>query len=108
MGRTGRCPYLKYENAGILPAGAIIAKDSFVVAKDGSLTLGPLFVMEKMEKGFSYVSGDWRYSMVMPDGSIFGKTNGENAERVEFCIGCHLAREKYDHLYFVPSKFRKR
>jgi hypothetical protein len=108
MGRTGRCPYLKYENAGILPAGAIIAKDSFVVAKDGSLTLGPLFVMEKMEKGFSYVSGDWRYSMVMPDGSFFGETNGENAERVEFCIGCHLAREKYDHLYFVPSKFRKR
>jgi hypothetical protein len=44
----------------------------------------------------------------MPDGSFFGETNGENAERVEFCIGCHLAREKYDHLYFVPSKFRKR
>jgi len=101
-------PYLEHEKAGTLPIGAIIAKDSFVVAKDGALTPGPLFVMEKMEKGFSYVSGDWRYSMVMPDGSFFGETNGENAERVEFCIGCHLAREKHDHLYFVPAKYRKR
>jgi hypothetical protein len=101
-------PYLKYEKAGALPVGAIIAKDSFVVAKNGALTPGPLFVMEKMKKGFSYVSGDWRYSMVMPDGSFFGATNGENAKRVEFCIGCHLAREKYDHLYFVPANYRKR
>jgi hypothetical protein len=99
--------YLKYEQSGALPAGAIIAKDSFVVAKDGTLTQGPLFIMEKMNKGFSYVSGDWRYSMVMPDGSFFGETGGENAKRVEFCIGCHLAREKYDHLYFVPTKYRK-
>lgn len=98
--------YLKYEKSGTLPAGAIIAKDSFVVAKDGTLTEGPLFIMEKMEKGFSYVSGDWRYSMVMPDGSYFGETGGENAKRVEFCIGCHLAREKYDHLFFVPAKYR--
>ena len=100
-------PYLKHNKAGTLPVGAIIAKDSFVVAKDGALTPGPLFVMEKMEKGFSYVSGDWRYSMVMPDGSFFGQTNGENADRVEFCIGCHLAREKNNHLYFVPANYRK-
>lgn len=100
--------YLKYEKSGTLPVGAVIAKDSFVVAKDGSLMPGPLFIMEKMEKGFSYVSGDWRYSMIMPDGSFFGETNGENADRVEFCIGCHLAREKQDHLFFVPTKYRNR
>ena len=95
--------YATYEMAGTLPVGSIVAKDSFVVGKDGSLTPGPLFIMEKMAKGFSYVSGDWRYSMIMPDGSLFGTTKGENAKRVEFCIGCHLAREKYDHLYFVPK-----
>jgi hypothetical protein len=27
----------------------------------------------------------------MPDGVFFGETLGEDAERVEFCIGCHLA-----------------
>ena len=43
--------YLQYEKAGTLPVGAIIAKDSFVVAKDGTLTPGPLFVMEKWPKG---------------------------------------------------------
>ena len=24
------------------------------------------------EGGFNYVSGDWRYTMIMPDGAIFG------------------------------------
>ncbi|NKB58551.1 MAG: hypothetical protein GKS00_19655 [Alphaproteobacteria bacterium] len=99
--------YDKHEAAGILPTGAIIAKDSFVVATNGTVTPGPLFIMEKMEKGFNYVSGDWRYSMIMPDGSNFGVTNGANSERVEFCIGCHLAREKYDHLFFVPKAYRR-
>jgi len=67
---------------------------------------GPLFLMEKMPAGFNYVSGDWRYTMIMPDGRIFGVTKGENAERVEYCITCHLAREDNDHLFFVPEAFR--
>jgi len=39
--------------------------------------------MEKMPSGFSYVTGDWRYSMIMPDGSLFGETRGANDERVD-------------------------
>ncbi len=100
--------YAMAEESGTLPVGTIIAKDSFVAAKDGSVMPGPLFLMEKMTQGFNYVSGDWRYTMVMPDGSVFGATKGANAARVEFCIGCHLAREKYDHLFYVPKKYRKR
>ena len=73
---------------------------------DGDIAPGPIFVMEKMAAGFNYVSGDWRYSVIGPEGEVWGTTNGAGAERVEFCIGCHLAREKYDHLYFVPKKFR--
>jgi len=99
--------YGKFEAAGILPQGSVLAKDSFTVSKDSEPMPGPLFVMEKMAPGFSYVSGDWRYSMIMPDGSLFGVTNGDNSERVEFCIGCHLAREKNDHLFFVPQPFRQ-
>ena len=62
--------------------------------------------MEKMKKGFNYVSGDWRYIMIMPDGSFMGETNGAESERVKYCIGCHLAKEQFDHLYFLPKEFR--
>ena len=41
-----------------------------------------------------------------PEGELWGATNGAGAERVEFCIGCHLAREATDHLYFPPPGVR--
>jgi hypothetical protein len=105
VNEAGRA-YGRFENAGVLPVGAIIAKDSFVVERSGEVRPGPLFVMEKMPKGFNYVSGDWRYTQIMPDGEIFGETHGEGAERVSFCIGCHLAVEQQDHLFFIPAPYR--
>lgn len=98
--------YGRFESAGKLPVGAIIAKDSFVVERDGTVRPGSLFIMEKMPRGFNYVSGDWRYIEIMPDGTFFGETHGDHAERVEFCIGCHLAKERQDHLFFVPAPYR--
>ncbi len=98
--------YGRFEEAGPLPVGAVVAKDSFIAERSGEIRPGPLFMMEKMGEGFSYVSGDWRYIMIMPDGVLFGETHGEDAERVEYCIGCHLAVEDQDHLFFVPSPFR--
>lgn len=99
--------YGEYEAAGRLPVGAVIAKDSFSVTKSGSILLGPLFIMEKMRQGFNYVSGDWKYTLVRSDGMLFGETNGPGAERVEYCIACHLGRERYDHLYFMPNDYRR-
>ena len=99
--------YGEFEAAGRLPVGAVIAKDSFSVTKTDEILLGPLFIMEKMPQGFSYVSGDWKYTMVKPNGRFFGETNGPGADRVEYCIGCHLARERYDHLYFIPKDYRR-
>ncbi len=98
--------YGRFEEAGRLPVGAVVAKDSFIAERSGEIRPGPLFLMEKMGKGFNYVSGDWRYIMIMPDGVLFGETYGEDAERVEYCIACHLAVEDQDHLFFVPSPFR--
>lgn len=98
--------YGAYENAGRLPVGSILAKDSFVVTEDGDSRPGALFLMEKMAPGFNYVTGDWRYSMVTAEGDLAGKTGGFGAERVEFCITCHLAREDFDHLYFIPPAYR--
>lgn len=63
--------------------------------------------MEKMSEGFNKPSGDWKYTMVLPDGSVFGTTNGENSENVEFCIGCHAAKAALDHIFFVPEAYSK-
>ena len=98
--------YLEFEKAGRLPVGSIIAKESFSVSADGKASVGPLFVMEKMPKGFNYVSGDWRYTMIMPDGQILGVTKGKGSAAVKFCISCHLAKERQDHLFFLPKAYR--
>lgn len=98
--------YGRAEAAGRFPVGSVVAKDSFVVTDDGNIEPGPLFVMEKMPAGFNYVSGDWRYSLITGAGELAGRTAGPGAERVEFCISCHLAREEQDHLFFVPEAFR--
>lgn len=98
--------YGRYEAAGTFPVGSVLAKDSFAVSKDGTVDIGPLFLMEKMPPGFNRVSGDWRYSMILPDGRFFGETKGRGARKVEYCIGCHLAKEDQDHLFFVPEEVR--
>lgn len=103
--RAGQA-YGAFEQVGILPKGSILLKDSFTATADGGIYPGPMFVMEKMEAGFNSQSGDWRYSMIMPDGSLFGETKGVSAEAVQFCIGCHATRQRYDHLFFLPEEFR--
>ena len=104
--RIGRA-YGKYQDAGVMPLGAVLAKDSFAVAADGAMRVGPLFLMEKMEAGFNPDTGDWRYTMIMPDGSVYGVTKGENSANVRFCVPCHAAvGDNRDHLYFPPRGVR--
>jgi hypothetical protein len=93
--------------AGPMPPGAMLAKDSFTVTRQGDVFSGPLFLMEKMPPGFAAGARDWRYTMIMPDGSLFGTTDGEGSDKVEFCVTCHVtAGEVADHLFFVPEKYR--
>lgn len=99
--------YDRLAEVNSLPVGSVLAKDSFAVTDTGDVFLGPLFLMEKMEPGFSPEGHDWRYSMIMPDGSYFGVTGGDAAEKVEFCRTCHeTAGDEVDHLFFVPEEFR--
>ena len=92
-----------------LPVGAVLAKDSFAVTGSGDIFPGPLFLMEKMPAGFRPDARDWRYTMIMPDGSLFGTTNGEGSARVEFCITCHRAAgDDQDHLFYIPEGHRAR
>jgi len=67
---VGASQIARFEAAGRLPVGSVIAKDSFSVTETGGILLGPLFVMEKMPAGFNPASGDWRYTLIQPDGRI--------------------------------------
>ncbi len=100
--------YGRLKSGEQLPAGALLAKDSFTVSANGDVYGGPLFLMEKLGKGASPQTGDWRYAMIMPDGSYFGDSTGDGAERVGFCNGCHKAVADDDYLFFIPTKYRKR
>jgi hypothetical protein len=97
--------YGKYEQAGVMPAGALLAKDSFAV-KHGKVVAGPLFVMEKMPAGFNADSDNWRYTLVMPGGKVIGTTNGKGSGNVEFCIGCHMSAGDTDSMMFLPEDYR--
>jgi hypothetical protein len=100
--------YGKFEDGGRMAAGAMIAKDSFLVMPDGKVAVGPLFLMEKMPAGFLKASDNWRYTMVMPDGTVFGTTKGAGDAKVKFCISCHVVvAEDTDSLMFLPDEFRQ-
>lgn len=101
--------YGRYEKAGTLPVGSVLAKDSFMVNAAGEILPGPLSLMEKMPAGFNPASGDWRYTHILPDGSVLGITNGENAEHVTYCVPCHQkAGAGRDHLFFPKRTARVR
>ncbi len=99
--------YGRLDEVESLPSGAVLAKDSFAVTEQGDVHPGPLFVMEKMSAGFNPAHRDWRYRMIMPDGSEFGDSAGPGPEKIEFCHACHRkAGAANDHLFFVPPAYR--
>ncbi len=89
-----------------LPMGSVLAKDSMTVTDEGNVYPGALFVMEKLAQGTSPETADWRYLMVMPDGSLFGDTMGSRASRVAYCHDCHAAVADRDYTFYVPEEFR--
>ena len=99
--------YGAYENAGLMPSGSVLAKDSFGVKAGGQVSPGPLFLMEKMNAGFNAGTGNWRYTMIMPNGSVFGTTGGAGSAKMQFCADCHLAvAPEVDSMLFVPEEYR--
>ena len=101
--------YIKYEELNRLPPGAMVVKDSFTVTSQGAILTGPLFLMEKMEAGFSTRDGDWRFMMIRPNGTVAGLSGGVNSRNVEFCAECHNeAPASHDRLFFMPENVRLR
>jgi hypothetical protein len=99
--------YGKYEDASRMPIGSILAKPSFTVSPDGESALGPLFLMEKMTRGWNSDTADWRYAMINADGSTFGITGGQNSDGMMFCHECHTAGQDSDYMLFLPEEFRR-
>lgn len=90
------------------PTGTVLAKDAITVTADGKSFPGALFVMEKMAVGANPSTADWRYFVVNPDGSLFGDTNGEEPELVDYCHACHQAKAKQDYVFGVPEEFQQK
>lgn len=103
---TGAPTYAKFEEGGTMPVGSVLAKDSFEVHTDGTVAVGPLFVMEKMQSGFNQDSQDWKYTMIMPTGTVFGVTDGKNSDGMTFCYQCHTTADDTDSLMFLPEDMR--
>lgn len=99
--------YGQYEEGGTMPEGSVIIKDSFAVNANGEVVFGTLSLMEKVPSGSMPDTGDWRFTMVMPDGKVFGTSGGEGSERVAFCAACHVAAGAVqDSLFYLPKKYR--
>ncbi len=97
--------YGLYEQAGPAPEGTVLAKDSFGI-KNGKVSPGPLFLMEKMAAGFNAESQDWRYTLILPNGKVLGATGGEGSSKVGFCIDCHIAVEEQDSRFYLDEAYR--
>ncbi len=97
--------YADLDEGSQMPAGAILAKDSFTVTGDKQVFPGALFLMEKLSEDLSPETGNWRYVMILPEGSVFGDTTGGNPESMEFCHDCHQQVEGTDFLFGIPSRY---
>lgn len=91
-----------------LPVGSIVAKDAVSVDSAGRVLPGALALMEKMPAGYDAAARDWRYALILPDGSVFADSNGANPSGVAFCVTCHAsAGDAADHLFLVPEGLRR-
>ena len=92
--------YLKFEEDGVvMPAGSILAKESYKVGKDGAANPGPLFTMVKLEAGASPDTADWEYGGVQPNGKPMGI-------KQSFCHDCHGAYDSQDALAYPLEDLR--
>ncbi len=99
---AARIDYGKWEAAGDMPGGSVLAKDSFIVGDDGKISVGPLFLMTKGVAGSNAAMRDWQYTMIMPSGSV-----RQDAAIQKFCNDCHRrAGAEDDYLMFLPLPFR--
>jgi len=72
--------YGKLGEGEVYPEGTVFAKDSLTVIDDSRVFPGAMFIMEKLAPETSPETADWRYVMVLPDGTTLGDTTGNKPE----------------------------
>jgi hypothetical protein len=99
--------YGSYENIGTFEQGALLAKDNLTIAGNGKMAAEPLFLMQKMSGEINKTSLDWKYSMIMPNGKVFGAPGGRTSAAMNYCYECHngVAPDQ-DAVMLLPEKFR--
>lgn len=108
VNETGREAYLDFLDTGFkMPAGSMTAKESFTIDKAGKVKRGPLFFMEKVARGELPDTGDWKYTLILPNGKVMGVTGTETGKKVAFCHDCHEAvLESQDAMFYLPEEYR--
>ena len=98
---TGAAEYVRFaDERGAMPAGTVIAKESFTVSEDGKAKPGPLFLMQKTAQGISPRTNDWYYMAVQPNGTPMA-VNVFTA-----CNECHSAYSDSDYLGYPEEDVR--
>jgi len=101
VNKTGAEEYMKFaEERGAMPAGTVIAKESFAVGEDGKAAPGPLFLMQKTAEGVSPRTNDWYYMAVQPNGRPMA------IDVFKACNECHEAYADSDHLGYPEEDVR--
>lgn len=82
---VGAAEYMKFADENVsIPAGTVIAKESFSVTESGKVKMGPLFIMEKRVAGTSPKTDDWYYMAVAPNGTPMA------VNVMKACNECHI------------------
>lgn len=98
--------YGKLKTGQTYPVGSVFAKDSLTITDGNKIFPGAMFVMEKLAAGSNNETANWRYVVVLPDGTQYGDTTGEEPEQVKYCHACHEAKAKEDYVFFVPKELQ--
>jgi hypothetical protein len=82
-----------------MPIGAMVVAAGFTIDDQGVLSAAPAMIYEKMVNGYTIARGNWRQTMIAPDGDIIGVTNGPGADNLTICQDC--AGRSADRLYLA-------
>lgn len=89
VNEAGLEAYIAYAEDPEIPAGTLIAKESFTISDDGTARPGPLFFMKKVSAGTSPETDDWHYIMAGADG------RPQAVGVITACSQCH--QENFGH-----------
>ncbi len=100
VNEIGYDAYTEFKDEGVkLPAGTVIAKESYTANKKGKLAIGPLLIMVKLKEGQAEKYGDWKYVGVGTNGKEFKVSQ-------DFCHACHVAFETQDYVGYPVEEVR--